>query len=209
MGSSMSSGSRLVGAWCVLEVTAATKSARLAAPVGLARGGCARVSRPLRVRLEPKIRAPHRLRRRGPTHAFACVSKGRRTHARAAAPIQRVRLVSLIRALALSLHGLGNWGYAEATGPVGIYYPDGRCVHLGGCWLVVVFSFLFVNPCARWLCFALADANGFLAPPSSVLRLNPSVWIPKEDEHLRSPFQATSPCDLAMLPWRLLSRGGI
>jgi len=205
----MSSGSRLVGLWCVLEVTAARKSARLASAVGLARGGRARVWRPLRVRLEPKIRAPHRLRRRGPTHAFACVSKGRRTHARAAAPIQRVRLVSLTQALAQSLHGLGNWGYAEATGPVGIYYPDGRCVHLGGCWLVVVFSFLFVNLCARWPCFALADANGFLAPPSSVLRLNPSVWIPKEDEHLRSPFQATSPCDLAMLPWRLLSRGGI
>ena len=33
----------------------------------------------------------------------------------------------------------------------------------------------------------------FLAPPSSVLRLNPSVSIPKEGDHHRSPFQATHP----------------
>jgi hypothetical protein len=35
--------------------------------------------------------------------------------------------------------------------------------------------------------------QGFLAPPSSVLRLNPSVLIPKEGDNLRSPFQATNP----------------
>jgi len=40
----------------------------------------------------------------------------------------------------------------------------------------------------------------FLAPPSSVLRLNPSVLIPKEGVNVRSPFQATIPCDLSMLP---------
>jgi hypothetical protein len=40
----------------------------------------------------------------------------------------------------------------------------------------------------------------FLAPPSSLLRLNPSVLIPKEGDHRRSPFQAMCPCDLAMLP---------
>ena len=45
-----------------------------------------------------------------------------------------------------------------------------------------------------------------LAPPSSVLRLNPSVWVPKEDDNLRSPFQAIVPCDLSMLPWRLFAR---
>lgn len=32
-----------------------------------------------------------------------------------------------------------------------------------------------------------------LAPPSSVLRLNPSVSIPKEGDNHRSPFQATNP----------------
>ena len=47
----------------------------------------------------------------------------------------------------------------------------------------------------------------FLAPPSSVLRLNPSVLIPKEGDHLRSPFQATIACDLTMLPQPMIVVG--
>jgi hypothetical protein len=43
------------------------------------------------------------------------------------------------------------------------------------------------------------------SPPSSVLRLNPSVLIPKEGDNLRSPFQAIIPCDLTMLPRRLFA----
>jgi len=39
-----------------------------------------------------------------------------------------------------------------------------------------------------------------LAPPSSVLRLNPFFCMPKEGVNVRSPFQATIPCDLSMLP---------
>ena len=95
--------------------------------------------------------------------------------------------------MAQSLHGLGNWGYAEATGLVGIYYPYPRCVHLVGLFGGGGFSFLFVNPCARWPWFCVRCWADVFSPPSSVLRLNPSVWIPKEDEHLRSPFQATTP----------------
>jgi hypothetical protein len=44
------------------------------------------------------------------------------------------------------------------------------------------------------------EAKGLLAPPSSLLRLNPSVSIPKEGDHHRSPFQAMLPCGLTMLP---------
>ena len=49
----------------------------------------------------------------------------------------------------------------------------------------------------------LAEGNKFLAPPSSVLRLNPSVLIPKEGDNLRSLFRAMCPCGLTMLPPQL------
>jgi hypothetical protein len=46
----------------------------------------------------------------------------------------------------------------------------------------------------------VARGDRFISPPSSLLRLNPSVSIPKEGDHHRSPFQATIPCGLTMLP---------
>ena len=51
--------------------------------------------------------------------------------------------------------------------------------------------------------------QGFLAPPSSVLRLNPSVSIPKEGDNHRSPFQAIIPCGLTMLPHWLFSERNV
>jgi hypothetical protein len=54
------------------------------------------------------------------------------------------------------------------------------------------------------LLLVAALVANFLAPPSSVLRLNPSVSIPKEGDHHRSPFQATIPCGLTMLPWPMI-----
>jgi len=56
-----------------------------------------------------------------------------------------------------------------------------------------------VGATGRWcvVCLGHGDRDcgllGYtcLAPPSSVLRLNPSVLIPKEGDNLRSPFQAT------------------
>ena len=50
----------------------------------------------------------------------------------------------------------------------------------------------------------------FLAPPSSVLRLNPFFCMPKEGVNVRSPFQATHPVrsvDAAPVP--LMWLGGI
>ena len=40
----------------------------------------------------------------------------------------------------------------------------------------------------------MSEASGSraLAPPSSLSRLNPSISIPKEGDHHRSPFQATA-----------------
>lgn len=59
-----------------------------------------------------------------------------------------------------------------------------------------------VTLCVMW---ALFKAERVLVPPSSLLRLNPSVSIPKEGDNLRSPFQAIVPCDLAMLPRQLFA----
>jgi len=51
---------------------------------------------------------------------------------------------------------------------------------------------------------SVSEASGpwrmAIAPPSSLSRLNPSIYIPKEGDHRRSPFQAMLPCDLTMLP---------
>ena len=55
----------------------------------------------------------------------------------------------------------------------------------------------------------LLGDTGSLAPPSSLLRLNPSVLIPKEGDNHRSLFRATIPCGLTMLPWLLLARRNV
>ena len=62
----------------------------------------------------------------------------------------------------------------------------------------LVSSYPFPPVATRW-------GTEFFSPPSSVLRLNPSVSIPKEGDNHRSPFQAIVPCDLAMLPRRLFA----
>jgi hypothetical protein len=67
----------------------------------------------------------------------------------------------------------------------------GRCIRLA-------FGFLWIPVVDGW-------QQRFIAPPSSLLRLNPSISIPKEGDNLRSPFQAIVPCDLAMLPMQLFA----
>ena len=68
-------------------------------------------------------------------------------------------------------------------------------VLLGSTWVGVV--------CMHDSCSGGLWGYRFLVPPSSLLRLNPSISIPKEGDNLRSPFQAIVPCDLAMLPRQL------
>jgi hypothetical protein len=85
-----------------------------------------------------------------------------------------------------------------------------RAVGGGAAQLLVLSIYVFSWCVARGFVFVffifglLLATCGFLAPPSSVLRLNPSVLIPKEGDHHRSPFQATIPCGLAMLPTTLV-----
>ena len=171
---SMLSGSRLVGPWCVVEVSVRRSCARLASAVGLARSVCRRVWRPLRVAPGSKIARPTALRAAGP-------------HARI-----RVRLVGAAHAsvqphpltCSSRITDLAHGSVAARARQLGVCRGDGSSGYLLSVWAVCAFSgacwgwWFFFSFCKPMLSLALICVGGsqrFLAPPSSVLRLNPSV----------------------------------